>query len=186
MVLMGPPPRRKRRLPIAPLLVAFGLVVAVAVLVAVLTHDGSTNTPALAANVHLHAVTAYDPPPGDGHEDNGHLSLATDGNPATAWSTEAYRYPNGSLNKPGVGIVLDAGRSVRISHLTVTTDTPGFTAKIEAGDSPSGPFSDVSGEQTVVGQTTFNVQNASARYYVVWITNLGSSNHADVNEVAAS
>jgi eukaryotic-like serine/threonine-protein kinase len=186
MVLMGPRLRRKRRLPIAPLLVALGLVVAVAVLVAVLTHDGSTNTPALAASAHLQAVTAYDPPPGDGHEDNGHLSLATDGNPATAWSTEAYRYPNGGLGKPGVGIVVDAGRDVRLSHLTVTTDTPGFTAKIEAGNSPSGLFRDVSGEQTVVGQTTFNLQNASARYYVVWITNLGSSNHADVNEVAAS
>jgi len=185
MVLSRPRLRRKRRLAIAPVLVALGLVVAVAVLVVFLTREGSTNTPALAASAHLQAVTAYDPPPGDGVEDNGHLSLATDGNPATAWSTERYRYPNGGLGKPGVGIVLDAGRTVRISHLTVTTDTPGFTAKIEAGDSSSGPFHDVSGEQSVASRTTFNLQNASARYYVVWITNLGPSNHADVNEVAA-
>ena len=178
--------RRQRRFSVAPFLVALGLVVAVAALVVVLTEDASTNVPALAAGAHLQAVNAYDPPPGDGHENNGHLSLAPDGNPATAWSTETYRYPKGSLNKPGVGIVLDASRTVRISRLTVTTDTPGFTAKIEAGNSPSGPFSDVSGEQTVAAQTTFDLHNASARYYVVWITNLGSSNHADVNEVTAS
>ena len=178
--------RKQRHFSVAPFLVALGVVVAVAVLVVVLSQDASNNPPALAASAHLKAVNAYDPPPGDGHEDNGHLSLATDGNPATAWSTELYRYPNGSLNKPGVGIVLDAGRDVRLSQLTVTTDTPGFTAKIEAGNSPGGPFSDVSGEQTVSSQTIFDLHNASARYYVVWITNLGSSNHADVNEVAAS
>jgi hypothetical protein len=85
-----------------------------------------------------------------------------------------------------VGVVLDAGRTVGLDRLTVTTDTPGFTAKIQAGATPTGPFHDDSGSTVVGGRTTFDLQGAEARYYVVWITNLGAGTpQAHVNEVTA-
>ena len=75
---------------------------------------------------------------GTGGEHDETARFATDGNATTYWRTEHY---NGvALNKPGVGLVLDAGRDRKLSTLVVTTDTPGFTAVIKAGPSPNGSF----------------------------------------------
>jgi hypothetical protein len=67
--------------------------------------------------------------------------------------------------------------------VTVRTDTPGFTARIEAGSSESGPFSPVSPPHVVGSTTAFPVHGGAARYYVVWITKLTGVAH--VNEVKA-
>ena len=55
------------------------------------------------------------------------------------------------MGKSGVGLVLSSagGASVTLHHVTVTTDTPGFTAEIEAGGTASGPFHAVSSPKTV-------------------------------------
>jgi hypothetical protein len=134
----------------------------------------------------LSGVGAYDPPPGDGSEHDAEAANATDGSEATYWTTESYQSSFAALGKPGVGLVLDAGRSAAVSELVVTTDTPGYTASIMAGDSSGGPFEEVSGEQTVDASTTFDVDGAEARYFVVWITNLGEGAKAHVNEAAAT
>ena len=70
-----------------------------------------------------------------------------------------------------------------MTRVTVRTDTPGFTARIEAGSSESGRFSPVSPPRTVRSSTTFPVHGGAARYYVVWITKLDGVAH--VNEVKA-
>ena len=174
-------PRRRRRTPIAAVLVAIGLAVAVAALVIALVRDNGGGTP-----IAISGVGAYDPPPGDGEEHNDEAGKATDSSPSTYWETQHYRSSFALLGKSGVGLVLDAGRSVTLHHVTVTTDTPGFTAEIQAGDSATGPFQAVSDPQTVNGQTTFDLRDAHARYFVVWITSLGSLSSAHVNDVSAS
>ena len=112
-------------------------------------------------------------------------SAATDGDQATFWSTESYSSPAFGNLKPGVGLVLDAGGAVKLGSITVTTDTPGYTALIMAGDSEAGPFSDDSSSQTVGASTTFSLNGASARYYVIWITRLPPGDAAHVNEATA-
>ena len=139
-----------------------------------------TKHAAKAIAVPLKAFSAYDPPPGDGQEHDETAAEATDGNPATYWRTEHYQ----AFNKPGVGLVLDAGRVRKLSTVVVTTDTPGFTAVIQAGPSPTGTFTSVSGSKLVGRQTTFTV-DGKARYYVVWITSLGQNESVHVNEVTA-
>ena len=110
-----------------------------------------------AAKVHLVASNAYDPE-GDGQEHDELVSNATDGNRATSWETEDY---HGSVTfgnlKDGVGIVVDAGRPVKLDSLTVDSDTPGFTAEVKAGSSATGPFDTVSSAETVNAQTTFSL-----------------------------
>jgi serine/threonine-protein kinase len=138
------------------------------------------------AAVSLSAVGAWDPPPGDGEEHNDTLSLATDGNEGTYWQTEHYNDAPSFGTKSGVGLILDAGKSVKLGSLTVTSDTPGFTARVQAGDDRAGPFHDVSGQQTVGSRTTFDLGDAEARYFVLWITSLPSGGSAHVNEVTAS
>jgi eukaryotic-like serine/threonine-protein kinase len=138
---------------------------------------GATNTP-----ITLAGIAAYDPEGGDGeHDADAHD--ATDGQFATYWTTETYNDFDSS--KQGVGLVLDARGEVDPNVLTVRTDTPGFTAEIRAGDDAGGPFDRVVSEsKTVVDRTQFELSNASARYFVVWITALDSLAH--VNEVRAA
>jgi eukaryotic-like serine/threonine-protein kinase len=129
--------------------------------------------PAAAATAHLTAVGAYDPPPGDGRERNDQIPGATDGNPSTYWQTEHYTTAAFGNLKQGVGLVLDAGKSVRLGSLTIKAPTPGFAAEIKAGTSPSGPFSPVSSDQTVADTTTFTLNVPDGRrYYLIWITRL--------------
>ena len=52
----------------------------------------------------------------------------------------------------------------------MTSDTPGFDARIQAGDSATGPFDDVSSSQTVGLTATFELDGVTAKYLVVWIT----------------
>ncbi|MGZ4387905.1 MAG: protein kinase domain-containing protein [Gaiellaceae bacterium] len=169
-----------------------GLLAAAAVAAAVVawrhSHSGSGGssgghvTPP--AQVHLAAVGGYDPY-GDGQEHNADAAKATDSSGATAWTTEHYR-DSPSLGKQGVGLVLDAGRSVRLGKLGIATDTPGYTAQIEVSDSPDRGFHAVSSPQTVETNTYFTLSSAEGRYYLIWITRLGSGyDHADVNAVSA-
>ncbi|HEV2592865.1 MAG TPA: protein kinase [Gaiellaceae bacterium] len=137
--------------------------------------------------VHLMGVTAYDPQ-GDGHENNGEVANATDSKPSTYWETEHYRSSLASLGKQGVGLVLRAPSAVKLTNLGLATATPGFQATIEAGDSPTGPFTPVSASTTVKGRQVFRL-NASAdhQYYVIWITQLPPGRQsALVNDVTAT
>ncbi|HST26136.1 MAG TPA: protein kinase [Gaiellaceae bacterium] len=157
---------------------------------------GKSTPPAAASVVQLKAVAAYDPPPGDGHEGDSTIANATDGSAATSWETERYTTAAFGNLKQGVGLVLDAGKSVKLGSVTIQTPTPGFTAEIKAGDSASGPFpATVSSQQTVSARTTFSLTEQSPhRYYLIWITMLARFDTGDsskpfaakIGEVAAS
>src|SRR5581483_9472328 len=162
------------------------LVAAAAIVAGVLALGGSNNKPARGGSgtsgrpIALHGVGAFDPQGGDGEHD-AVAFRATDGNAATYWDTEHYN----TFTKKGVGVVVDAGRAVAARRMTVTSDTPGFTASILAGSSPGGTFVVDSGSQTVARSATFSLHGLSRRYYVVWITNLGPNVSVHVNEVRA-
>jgi serine/threonine protein kinase len=174
---------RSRRWPIYALVL---LVAAAAIAAGIFGLGGSNNetvtggTPSTSAPVSLSGVGAYDPDGGDGEHDSVAFR-ATDGDPATYWDTEHYN----TFQKRGVGVVLDAGHAVKAKTVTVRSDTPGFTASILEGSSPSGPFATDSGPETVDTSATFTLRNRAARYYVVWITNLGPNVSVHVNEVRA-
>ncbi|HEY8316380.1 MAG TPA: protein kinase [Gaiellaceae bacterium] len=179
-------PARSRK----PLLYALVALLALAAIVGgMLALSGSKGNapPASAAGgtaITLSGVTGYDPHgTGTPGEDNKDAPLAADGNPSTFWSTEHYTTPAFGNLKNGVGVVLGAGRTVALKTVTVTTDTPGYTAEIQAGSSAAGPFATDSSSKLVSRHTTFALSGKSARYYVVWITNLTPAGFAHVNEV---
>jgi eukaryotic-like serine/threonine-protein kinase len=197
-VLKESKPRRVRshrsRWPVA--LTLGGLLVAAGVVAAVLALGGSSGKKhaggrSAEAAVAVRAVTSYDPPSdgGDGSEHNtgtNSVANATDGNASTYWTTDIYTTSNFGGLKPGVGLVLSAGGTKTLKHVTVTTDTPGLTARILAGDSASGPFTNDSPTSTVGPTTTFTLDGRAARYYVLWLTSLPPGNVAHVNEVRAT
>ena len=158
----------------------------------VLRHHGVTTggkTPtASAGTIHLRAAAAYDPQ-GDGQENDDMVRQATDGSTSTYWATEHYATQDFGNLKQGVGLVVDAGKAVKLDRLVVVTDTPGFDAEIEAGSAKTGPFDSVSGIQKVTATTTFTLHLDSARrYYLLWLTKLapgGDRFQTHVNEVRA-
>ena len=117
-------------------------------------------------------------------EHNELAGEATDGSTSTAWTTETYHGPDFGGLKTGVGLVLAAGGPVKLAQLTVTTPTPGFTAEIQASDSPSGGFTSDSSSQTVNGTTTFTLDGQTATYYLVWITR-PLDTRTEISEVTA-
>jgi serine/threonine protein kinase len=187
LIRSAPVVRRRRRRLLPAGLVALGLVLLAAAVAALLLHRSSNQHtkrgPKPAAptrSVHLAGVTGYDPYGNNHAEHDEDAGKATDGSLGTYWTTEHYR----AFTKRGVGLVLAAPRAERVTKVTVRTDTPGFTARIEAGSSESGPFPPVSPLRTVGSTATFPVHGGAARYYVVWITKLDGVAH--VNEVRAT
>jgi serine/threonine protein kinase len=179
----------RRRLPLyLSLLVVAG---AAAVLAGVIALGGSSDhakknagasRPPASARVHLSGVGAYDPPPGDGTEHAEVAGRATDGNAATYWYTQTYR----SFTKPGVGLVLDAGRIVRVARLTIASDTANFSAQVRVSDAPTGGFRPDSRWRQVGPQTTFALEGKRGRYYLVWVRLPRTGGVAHVNEVTAT
>jgi serine/threonine protein kinase len=200
-MVVAPQRRRRRPRPARPptdrpsiwplIMLLAGLAVLAGILAAVFTFTdssqkirdaigGKSKRPGGGVAVTLSGAAAYDPF-GDQSEHDADVKLAADGDPATYWTTEHYR----SFTKDGVGLVLDAGTSRKLSQLTVKSDTAGFTAEIESGSSPGGPFTPVSDSQTVGSSTVFTLRGQATRYYVVWITDLGGNDAVHVNEVTA-
>jgi eukaryotic-like serine/threonine-protein kinase len=174
-----------------PALLALAGVVLLAIVVAALLY-GSNGTfrrhhhtgGGTVGAVTLHAVGNDDP---DGSPDThaNTASAATDGSSSTYWYTQIYATPEFGNLKSGLGLVVDAGRAVKLGSLTVHTPAPGFVAQIKAGDSAQGPFTDDSTSQTVGATTTFHLAGRSARFYVVWITRLPPGGKAEISEVTS-
>jgi serine/threonine protein kinase len=177
--------RSRKRFPL-PIIVGLIVVGGAALVIALVVAGGGTDS--LTGNggggvgsgdrVHLVALSDFDPD-GDETEHPEAVPAATDGSSTTSWTTESYS----SFDKAGVGIVLGARHGVDLSELTVTTDTPGYTAVIEASNRSDGGFKVVSDSQTVEGQTTFDLEGGDYRYYLIWITSLDGRAH--VSEVRA-
>lgn len=128
----------------------------------------------------LAAVGAYDPE-GDGRERDEESRFAVDGRRDTAWQTERYS----TFFKSGVGLVLDAGRRVRVERVVVESPTAGARAEIRLGNSPEGPFRLVSPAKALTSRTTFAVAKRPGRYVVVWIVAVPDDSAAEVLEVRA-
>ena len=171
------------------LLSVLALIAAAAVLAGVLALGGSKPTKGTGgggpapANVHLAAVSDFDPYGDDHREHPADVPKATDGDTATAWTTSSYY---SGLAKPGVGIIVDAGKAVALKKISIATDTPGYRAQIRTASSSTGPLGAVdSGTHVIAGTTTFPLTGATSRYYIVWIVDLGGLRQAHINEVRA-
>ena len=177
------PPRARRRTPLWPILAAALVLAAVVGAIVLTSRDGGGDAAPADTPVTLAGVGSYDPQGDDREEHPELVGEATDGDPVTYWTTSTYE--SFSDTKDGVGLVVDAGEKRELSQISVTTDTPGFTAEIRAAAAAAGPFDDVVGTGKTVGQTAvWELEGANHRYYAIWITDLDGRAH--VNEVKAS
>jgi len=148
------------------------------------TQPTTTTAPKPPAPIKLVAVGPYDPPPGDGTENDSQVPNAVDGNRATFWSTEHYTH---GFFKRGVGIVLDAGKKRRIARVLIGTDEVGSRAEIQLADIPTGPYRVVSPDKPLAGTTAFALKRGTTgRYVLVWLTALPTATgEGHITEVRA-
>jgi eukaryotic-like serine/threonine-protein kinase len=120
----------------------------------------------------------YDPL-GDQRERPEKAALVLDGNRQTVWQTETYAALD--LQKPGVGLYVDAKPDVDAARLELTTPTPGFAAEIyvardgEVPDTlPDSRWQQVGSISAAKRTETVDLDTAGNRfrYYLVWITRL--------------
>jgi eukaryotic-like serine/threonine-protein kinase len=175
---------QRRQFPVAALLLAGLVAAAVAAGAFLLLRDDGTPKvlpgTGSSKSVRLLGIGAEDPA-GDGEHDD-EAGNATDRDPTTYWTTQDYR----SFDKAGVGVVLDAGRPVALSRMTVLSDLGDFPATIRASRNATSGFTPVSKLQEVGSRTTFHIDTSDKdyRYYEVWLQ-LPSGGRAHVNEVTA-
>jgi tRNA A-37 threonylcarbamoyl transferase component Bud32 len=184
---------RRRLVPLFALALAIAAIVVAAILVSHL-HSSSGGAPtssqgaasARGTPLVVARTTAFDPPPGDGVEDDSDLAHLTDGNPNTTWHTEFYSSRQFGGLKSGVGFVLTLDQSRRLQDLVLTSPTPGYDVSVYVADSSS---SQLSGW----GQPVASVNNASGRAVIplharqgsnvlVWFTLLSPSNVVQVSQ----
>jgi eukaryotic-like serine/threonine-protein kinase len=199
----------KKRLRVVPLrlrnprgaLLSTLLLAAVAAVVIVVlatrTEQGTTGGAAREGAGKLRSVTLstggihdFDPPPGDGRESSGSVRNAIDGNPSTLWGTEHYRDGFAGVDKPGVGIYVEARSAVAARALKVITPKPGWDAEVYAANDVPSTLSDWGpklGEASDVGETAqIQIDTAGQRFrrYLLWIVTLpDNEQQAQVSEL---
>ncbi len=117
--------------------------------------------------------TDFDPL-GNGEENPDRVPFAFDGDKNTAWRTVTYY--NKSLDKPGVGLLLDLGAPRTIGAVSLDlvgngTDLQVLTSN-EPGDNPQDY--DLMAQATEAGEKVRlkSAEPTSARYVLVWMTDL--------------
>ncbi len=188
-----------RRVSAAGVILVLAATVA-ALLIAALTgksHEQAPTAVASGAPISLTHAYAFDPdgvPPGEEHNDE--VGLAIDGDSNTGWTTETYQADSPTLadsGKPGVGLVVTAGKPVTARTMTIHSADGGWDAEIYAATTKptaltgwGDPIGSVSGADT---EQTVQLDEMKASNFLIWITKLspsgGPGNYSlEIDEVA--
>jgi len=133
----------------------------------------TASTPQGGAPLQVAEVTDFDPD-GDGEEHREDVGLAIDGDPRTGWRTLNYAAAD-LAPKGGVGLLFDLGEQRAIGSVRVQSTNPGWEAEIRVADEPGGTADDFRRVTRFTAGVEENVplpQGTTARYVVVWITQL--------------
>ena len=144
------------------------------------THSSSQSAAAAAIPLTPASASVYNPLGSSGDDDPAEASKAIDGSASTAWHTSYYfSHLFGNLKK-GTGLILDMGRPVRLSQLTVQFGASCCAhVMIEVGNSNTASaatlstFTPVQSSSTAQGSMTFDVtKQVTGRYVLIWLTDL--------------
>jgi hypothetical protein len=143
-----------------------------------MSHRPSSSAPSAVATVLLKPVSANVFSLNGNPDDPGEAQYAIAPSPGHFWHTDYYlNHPKFGNLVPGMGLILDMGKQVRLSQLDVQFGTSCCAhVNIEIGNSnaPSlSNFTTVASSSTAAGNTTFNVSSkTSGQYVLIWITYL--------------
>jgi serine/threonine-protein kinase len=123
-------------------------------------------------------------PYGDDHENDSGMYLVRDADPLTAWKSE--NYYDGTLNKPGVGMLFDLGSPQTVTGFRLQTPYPGYLFSVVVGDGDwRGMVADARRTFTAADDMRESIEPATGRYVLLWITTVvptDDGNRAEVSE----
>jgi hypothetical protein len=138
-------------------------------------------------------ATGFDPAPGNGEENSERAELAVDGDGSTAWNTETYYDPFGPAGlKNGVGLLLDLGKPVDVSTVSVTVQGGPTDLEWRVADRVGSGVDDfelVDEVSSADGRAVLRRpgEPVTARYVLVWLTSLpsvgGSNYRGEISEI---
>jgi serine/threonine-protein kinase len=189
---VAPLPRRPRRAWV-PALAVLGLVVAAVVVALTALQDGDrpavgdrTSPVASARPVAVTAVDSFDPQ-GDGSENNDEVANAVDGQPTTLWATSRYDSREFGNLKDGVGLVLTVPADVALRRMEVQSPTRSWSASVYVAARAGVELADwgapVDTQTAIDGTATFDLGGKRGGAVLLWITDPGVGNKAQVAEV---
>ena len=127
----------------------------------------------------LTKADSFDPPPGDGSEEQSQAHNAIDADPSTAWFTERYNTAAFGELKGGVGLLVDAGTAVAPTQVTVDFTAPGTSFEIRSADAAASTLAAFTRQGAAVATTTSAAvavtDKTPHRYWLLWITHLPGS-----------
>lgn len=142
------------------------------------THSASPSAVPAAVLAPRSAV-AFGP---NGGDNASQANLAIDQEPGTSWATDSYRgSPRFGNLYGGTGLMLDMGKRVDVSSVTVTFgNMPGTRVRIAVGNNAAGAgsaappgFTTLGRSANAVGQVTFTAHGSpSGEYVLIWFTKL--------------
>lgn len=155
----------------------------------VLGSSGDHTTSLAPSAPEISTVHSFDPPPGDGVENDALLPNLTDGNPATSWQTETYdAKPNFGV-KPGVGLDIVLTDRSSVASLIVETSSAGWNASVYVATDPA-PNSLLAWGRPVTtiddinpGTVTFDLHGRVGNRVLLWITRPGPSGRVVISEL---
>lgn len=113
-------------------------------------------------------------PLGDDKEEHPEIAkFAIDGKSDTEWHTTSYSSADLGRLKDGVGLILDMGKTVEVSKVTVTlAKVSGANVELRVGDARDlDSLKVVAKEKNVGGKVTFTPESpASGQYVLIWFT----------------
>jgi serine/threonine-protein kinase len=147
------------------------------------TASGTTDATA-GQPIEVQSALTFDPPPGDGSENDDQAPNAIDGDAATFWETENYR-SDPVLSKGGVGLVLALPTRERVAAVELRTPTPGFTAGVYTSTDAAPPQTldawTAGATPRTITKTRQRIElpkAVRARYILIWITRLAPAEGA--------
>jgi len=117
------------------------------------------------------AVSSFDPE-GDGEEKEPLAGKAVDGDPGTAWTSDAYKSATFSGLKKGVGLRVDLGSEVAVREVKLTVPVAGTDVELRTATGDSLQGSDVVATADDAGGTVTLTPTSpvTTRYLLVWFT----------------
>jgi serine/threonine-protein kinase len=122
-------------------------------------------------------------PYGDGDENKSGMPLVYDGDPATAWKSE--NYFDGTLNKPGVGMLFDLGGARTVTGFRLQTPYPKYRFTVVVGNDPAAMASAAQATFTATRDMRESIEPTTGRYVLLWMTTVvptDDGNRAEVGE----
>ncbi|HEX2065120.1 MAG TPA: protein kinase [Acidimicrobiales bacterium] len=184
-------PARRGWVPLAVVILLAGLVGAAAITVLDDRDGGTAGSQAEPSSrqgpVEIASVSSFDPEGPDGSENPRTTANAHDGDPDTAWTTDRYNTRNFGALKSGVGLTIRLEDQAELGRLEVRSSTNGWAASVYVRDEPGRRLSDwgppVATRSGIRGGTEFDLGGRRGGAVLLWITDPGTRNQAEVAEV---